>query len=92
MFEQVSKPVTRQNGQLRIGTTAIKMFSATNNGLVSQGNLRPNQSLKLTAEAGVVSRCAQENGFVVAARRQCWTALRIVRKYSYQRRSLAPVR
>jgi hypothetical protein len=40
---------------------------------------RHNQSLKLTAKAEVVSRYAQENGFVVATRRQCWTALRIVR-------------
>jgi hypothetical protein len=54
--------------------------------------VRANQSLKLTAEAQVVSRCAQDNELVIAARRQCWTALRIVRKYSYQRRSLAPVR
>jgi hypothetical protein len=38
-----------------------------------------NQSLKLTAEAEVETRGAQENEFVVAARRQCWTALRIVR-------------
>ena len=53
---------------------------------------RPNQSLKLTAEAEVQTRSAQENKFVVAARRQCETVFRIVRKYSYQRRSLAPVR
>ena len=53
---------------------------------------RPNQSLKLTAEARVRTRYAQENEFVVAARRQCETVVRIVRKYSYQRRSLAPVR
>ena len=52
----------------------------------------PNQSLKLTAEAGVETRCAQENEFVVATRRQFGTAVRVVRKYSYQRRSLAPVR
>jgi len=39
----------------------------------------PNQSLKLTAEAEVVSRYAQENEFVMAARRQCWTVVRIVR-------------
>jgi len=54
--------------------------------------LPPNQSLKLTAEAEVVSRGAQENRFVVAARRQCETVVRIVRKCSFQRRSLAPVR
>jgi hypothetical protein len=40
---------------------------------------RPNQSLKLTAEAQVVSRYAQENDLVVAARRQCETVFRIVR-------------
>jgi len=40
---------------------------------------RPNQSLKLTAEAEVDSRSAQENELVVAARRQCETALRKVR-------------
>jgi hypothetical protein len=34
--------------------------------------LPPNQSLKLTAEAGVRTRNAQENELVVAARRQCW--------------------
>jgi hypothetical protein len=56
------------------------------------GGARPNQSLKLTAEAEVVSRFAQENEFVVAARCQCKTVVRIVRSYSYQRRSLAPVR
>ena len=39
----------------------------------------PNQSLKLTAKAEVETRSAQENEFVIAARRQCWTALRIVR-------------
>jgi hypothetical protein len=39
----------------------------------------PNQSLKLTAEAEVVSRNAQENKLVVAARRQCWTDVRILR-------------
>ena len=54
--------------------------------------LLPNQSLKLTAEAEVVSRCAQEDELVVAARRQCGTVFRVVRKESYQRRSLAPVR
>ena len=54
--------------------------------------VRPNQSLKLTAEAEVEIRCAQENGFVVAARRQFETVVRVVRKYRYQRRSLAPVR
>ena len=37
------------------------------------------QSLKLTAEAEVVSRSAQENKFVVAARRQFETVVRIVR-------------
>ena len=52
----------------------------------------PNQSLKLTAEAGVETRSAQENELVVATRRQFETAVRKVRKYSYQRRSLAPVR
>ena len=52
----------------------------------------PNQSLKLTAEAQVQTRGAQENEFVVSARRQCETVVRIVRKYNYQRRSLAPVR
>jgi len=41
---------------------------------------RPNKSLKLTAKAEVVTRSAQENELLVAARRQCWTALRIVRK------------
>jgi hypothetical protein len=64
--------------------------------------LPPNKSLKLTAEAEarqkmehggqVQTRSAQENELVIAARRQCWTVVRIVRKYSYQRRSLAPVR
>jgi hypothetical protein len=53
---------------------------------------RANQSLKLTAEARVQTRGPRENELVVATRRQCWTELRIVRKYSYQRRSLAPVR
>ena len=59
---------------------------------VAEKGLPPNQSLKLTAEAEVVSRSAQENELVVTPRRQCETALRIVRKESYQRRSLAPVR
>jgi len=47
----------------------------------------PNQSLpkgaqrarKLTAEAEVVSRSAQENEFIEATRRQCETEVRIVR-------------
>ena len=39
----------------------------------------PNQSLKLTAEAEVVSRDAKKNGFLVASRRQCGTVVRIVR-------------
>jgi len=49
----------------------------------------PNQSLKLTAEdearqkvehgGQVETRSAQENEFVVAARRQCETVVRIVR-------------
>jgi hypothetical protein len=52
-------------------------------------NLPPNQSLKLTAEAEarqkvehggqMVSRGAQENELVVAARRQCETVVRKVR-------------
>jgi len=54
--------------------------------------LPANQSLKLTAEAEVVSRCTKENELVVATRRQCGTEVRIVRRLSYQRRSLAPVR
>ena len=41
--------------------------------------LRPNQSLKLTAEAGAVSRGTQEDELVVAARRQCGTLVRVVR-------------
>ncbi len=40
--------------------------------------LPANQSLKLTAEAEVVSRCAQENEIVVAARRQCGGVVRDV--------------
>ena len=51
-----------------------------------------NQSLKLTAEAEVQTRSAQENELVVAARRQCETVVRVVRKYRWSRRSLAPVR
>ena len=39
----------------------------------------PNQSLKLTAEAQVETRDAQENELVLAARRQCGTVVRIVR-------------
>ena len=39
----------------------------------------PNQALMLTAEAEVVSRCAQENQLVVAVRRQCETAVWEVR-------------
>ena len=41
--------------------------------------MRPNQSLKLTAEARVRTRSAQENELVLAARRQCETVVRIVR-------------
>ena len=52
------------------------MDKARNNQLAI---LRANQSLKLTAEAQVRTRSAQENEFVVAARRQCWTEVRIVR-------------
>jgi len=40
--------------------------------------LRPNQSLKLTAQAGVRTRSAKENEFVVATRRQFETAVRVV--------------
>ena len=54
--------------------------------------VRSNQSLKLTAEAWVQTRGAQENDLVVTARRQFETVFRVVRKYGYQRRSLAPVR
>jgi hypothetical protein len=46
--------------------------------MISRFNGTPNQSLKLTAEAEVETRGAQENGLVVAARRQCET---VVRKY-----------
>jgi hypothetical protein len=45
----------------------------------SIGVALPNNSLKLTAEAQVQTRSAQENEFVVAARRQCKTEVRIVR-------------
>ena len=38
-----------------------------------------NQSLKLTAEARVQTRGAQENEFVVATRRKCETVVQIVR-------------
>ncbi len=51
-----------------------------------------NQSLKLTAEAEVVSRYARENELILASAPQMEIEIRIVRKYSYQRRSLAPVR
>jgi hypothetical protein len=51
-----------------------------------------NQSLKLTAEAEVVSRYTKENEFIIANAPLMEITFRIVRKYSYQRRSLAPVR
>jgi hypothetical protein len=41
--------------------------------------MRANQSLKLTAEAEVVSRCTQENELVIATRRQFGTVVREVR-------------
>jgi len=52
-------------------TPVINLFAFT---------VRANQSLKLTAEAEVETRDAQENELVVAARRQCWSALRKVRQ------------
>ena len=42
-------------------------------------HLRANQSLKLTAEAGVVSRYAQENEFIVANAQRMEIEFRIVR-------------
>ena len=50
------------------------MDKARNNQLAI---LRANQSLKLTAEAGVQTRSPQENELVVAARRQFETVVRI---------------
>ncbi len=56
----------RQNGQLSLGSASIKMRRATNNGLVNRGNLRLNESLKLTAKAEVVARHAKENELILA--------------------------
>ena len=54
--------------------------------------VRPNQSLKLTAEAQVQTRNAQKMGHYKPTRRDMSSEVRVVHRLSYQRRSLAPVR